>query len=156
MKQRLLKIVELLGLITFCTLGAAFIVSLRHKFDTPQPLTSVLPGEAHFYRWRLGHIFYKTLGDENAPPLVLLHAPAVDASAYEMRKVMGALAQKYHIYAPDLPGFGLSDRPHVTYSAEIYIDFCYDFLHEVVQQPATIFASGLSCNYAGNRGYLLP
>ncbi len=146
--QRLQKVVELFGLAAFCTLVAALIVSLRHKIDTPQPLESILPGEAHIYRWRLGHIFYKTLGDEHAPPLVLLHAPAIAASSYEMRKVMGALAQKYHVYAPDLPGFGLSDRPHRDYSAETYIDFCHDFLTEVVQQPATVLASGLSCNYA--------
>lgn len=146
--QRLLKIVELIGLAVFGTLIVAFIVSLRHRIETPQPLESVLPGEAHIYRSRQGHIFYKTLGDDHAPPLVLLHAPAIGASAYEMRKIIGALAQQYHVYAPDLPGFGLSDRPHSNYSAAIYIDFCHEFLTKVVQRPATMLASGLSCNYA--------
>ena len=146
--QRPLKILELLGLSALCTLVAATIIALLHSLNTPQPLESILPGESHIYRWKQGHIFYKTLGDEKAPPLVLLHAPAISASAYEMRKVMGALAQKYHVYAPDLLGFGLSDRPNRNYSAEMYIDFCHDFLAEVVQGPATILASGLSCNYA--------
>src|SRR5438045_9144838 len=30
----------------------------------------------------------------------------------------------------------------------MYINMCHDFLTEVVAQPATLLASGLSCNYA--------
>ena len=146
--QRLLRIIEILGLSVLGTFIAATIIALRHKIETPQPLESILPGDSHIYRWREGHIFYVTLGDEKAPPLLLLHTPAIGASAYEMRKVMGALAQTYHVYAPDLPGFGLSDRPKRNYTAEMYINFCHDFLTDVVQRPATILASGLSCNYA--------
>ena len=146
--QRLRMIVELIGVGAFGTLIAAFIVSLRHRIDTPQPLESILPGDAHIYRSRQGHIFYKTLGDVNAPPLVLLHAPTIGASAYEMRKIIRALAQQYHVYAPDLLGFGLSDHPNINYSSGLYIDFCHEFLTKVVQRPATILASGLSCNYA--------
>src|SRR6266550_1607312 len=115
--QRLLNILELLGLSALGTLVVAGIVALRHMVDTPQPLESILPGNAHIYRWRHGHIFYKTLGREDAPPLVLLHAPGIGASAYEMRKIMDALAQKYHVYALDLLGFGLSDHPQIDYSA---------------------------------------
>ncbi len=144
----LLKLLGLFGLGAAGTLFAATIIALRHWVDTPQPLESILPGDSHIYRWRQGHIFYKTLGDEKAPPLVMLHAPAIGASAYEMRKVVGALAQKYRVYAPDLPGFGLSDRPNSNYSGEMYSDFFHDFLAEVVQRPATLLASGLSCNYA--------
>ncbi|GAC1350701.1 MAG: hypothetical protein NVSMB27_35720 [Ktedonobacteraceae bacterium] len=146
--QRLLNILELLGLSAFATLVIAAIVALRHLLDTPQPLESILPGTPHIYRWRHGHLFYKTLGDQDAPPLVLLHSLSVGSSSYEMRKVIGALAQKYRVYAPDLLGFGLSDRPKLDYSAQTYIELCHDFLSEVVGQPATLLASGLSCNYA--------
>jgi pimeloyl-ACP methyl ester carboxylesterase len=146
--QRPIKILEWSGLSALCTLVAATIIALLHRLNTPQPLESILPGDSHIYRWQQGHIFYKTLGDENAPPLVLLHAPGIGASGYEMRKVIGALAQKYQVYAPDLLGFGLSDRPNKNYSADMYSEFCHDFLAEVVRRPTTILASGLSCNYA--------
>ena len=146
--QRFLKILAFFGLSAFSAVVAATLVALRHIVDTPQPLESVLPGAAHIYRWRHGHIFYRTLGDEDAPPLVLLHAPGIGASAYEMRKIMDALARQYHVYALDLLGFGLSDHPQMDYSAEMYIAMCHDFLSEVVAQPATLLASGLSCNYA--------
>src|SRR3989440_12055876 len=145
--QRFLKILAFFGLSAFSAVVAATLVALRHIVDTPQPLESVLPGAAHIYRWRHGHIFYRTLGDEDAPPLVLLHAPGIGASAYEMRKIMGALAQQYHVYTLDLLGFGLSDHPQIDYSGEMYINMCLDFLTEVVAQPATLLASGLSCNY---------
>jgi pimeloyl-ACP methyl ester carboxylesterase len=107
-----------------------------------------LPGDDHLYRWRDGHIFYKTLGNKHTPPLLLLHAPSIDGSAHEMRYIAEALAQDYYVYAPDLLGFGFSDRLHIDYSAETYIALCRDFLTEVIGKPAFVLASMLSCNYA--------
>jgi pimeloyl-ACP methyl ester carboxylesterase len=116
--------------------------------DTPQALESQLPGEGHLYRWAKGHLFYKVLGAPGAPPLVLLHSPGMAASAHEMRGMMQPLAQRFRVYAPDLPGFGLSDRPGVQYTSEFYVQICHEFLEKVVQQPAILVASKLSCNYA--------
>jgi pimeloyl-ACP methyl ester carboxylesterase len=116
--------------------------------ETPQPLKSVLPGEAHLYRWQRRSIFYKVLGPADAPPLVLLHRPAIGASGHEMLPVMAPLAKTYRVYALDWLGFGLSDRPGADYSAQVYGALCRDFLREVVQHPATLVGSGLSCNYA--------
>jgi pimeloyl-ACP methyl ester carboxylesterase len=65
-----------------------------------------------------------------------------------MRHLMGPLARTYRVYAPDLPGFGLSDRPDWQYSAALYSSLCQDFLRDVVKEPATLVASELSCNYA--------
>jgi pimeloyl-ACP methyl ester carboxylesterase len=146
--ERFFTVCKVVSVSASVTLGLTALVALWHKVETPQPLESILPGEAHIYRWRPGHVYYKTLGEASMPPLVLVHAPAIGASAYEMRKIASALAQHYHVYAPDLPGFGLSDRPGIDYSAETYAAFLRDFLTDVVGQPALILASGLSCNYA--------
>lgn len=146
--QRLRRVYMSIRFIVFGTFIATSLIALRHIIDTPQPLESTLPGEAHLYRWQHGHIFYKTSGDKNKPPLVLLHTPGFGASAFEMRKIIKALAQHYFVYAPDLLGFGLSDRPRIAYSAGIYVALCHDFLTHVVGQPATLVASGLSGNYA--------
>ncbi len=140
--------IRLLGFTALGALIIAGIVAIRHMLDTPQPLDSPLPGESHFYRWKRGHIFYKVLGASDAPPLLLLHRLGVGASAYEMREMLEPLAEHYRVYAPDLIGFGLSDRPNMEYSAETYISLCRDFLTNVVDQPSTIVASGVSCNYA--------
>ncbi len=141
-------LISLLGLSILTTAVIAAVVALRHMLSTPQQLESELPGEARIYRWKQGHIFYKVLGKADAPPLLLLHTPEVGASAYEMRKIMELLAPHYRVYAPDLLGFGLSDRPRIAYCAETYITLCRDFLAEVVAQPAIIVASRVSCNYA--------
>jgi len=155
---------RLIKLLTLSLLGAGVavtIIVIRHLLNTPQRLDNILPGEARIYRWKHGHISYNVLGAENAPPLVLLHNLGIDASSYEMRTIVEPLAKYYRIYALDLLGFGLSDRPSLNYSAETYISLCRDFLTEVIQQPAragtslegttrapTLLASGLTCNYA--------
>jgi len=143
------RLLQILGLTALATVGTAAIVALwHHIIETPQPLESLLPGEARIYHWKHGNISYNVLGSLEAPPLVLVHAPGVGASSFEMHKIMEPLAQRYRVYAPDLLGFGLSDRPRGNYSAETYITLCHDFLAEVVREPATLLASELSCNYA--------
>src|SRR5712692_7279348 len=146
--QKIVRSIKLVGLGALAAIIVAVVATLRHIIETPQPLESALPGESHIYRWKRGHIFYKVLGAVDASPLVLLHTPGVGASAYEWRQIMQQLAQHYRVYAPDLLGFGLSDRPQMDYSAETYITLCRDFLVDVVAQPATLLASRLSCNYA--------
>ncbi|HVB75345.1 MAG TPA: alpha/beta fold hydrolase [Ktedonobacteraceae bacterium] len=141
-------LVRIVGLSALASFVLAGLIAFRHLLETPQPLESPLPGEAHLYRWKYGHIFYKLLGERNMPPLVLLHTPGLATSAYEMRSIMTALATRYRVYAPDLLGFGLSDRPDIDYTSDIYTQFIHDFLTHVVGEPVTLVASRLSCNYA--------
>jgi pimeloyl-ACP methyl ester carboxylesterase len=132
--------------LAFCILGV-LLVTLRYVLRTPQPLESALPGEPRLYKWKYGHVYYKVLGATDAPPIVLLHAPGIGASSYEMRGLVEGLAQRYRVYALDLLGFGLSDHPKIDYSGEMYVSLYRDFLTAVVARPATLLASGLSCNY---------
>jgi pimeloyl-ACP methyl ester carboxylesterase len=123
-------------------------VAIRHLLETPMKLESPLPGEAHYYKWKHGYIFYKVLGESKSPSLLLLHSPGLAASSYEMRSILEPLAQHYRVYAPDLIGFGISDHPKIEYSSDVYNALCHDFLTDVVKQPAIIVASRVSCNYA--------
>jgi pimeloyl-ACP methyl ester carboxylesterase len=141
-------IARLLGLSFSGALIFSAIVAIRHMLETPIRLESPLPGESHYYKSKRGYIFYKVQGSPEAPPLLLLHTPELAASAYEMRKMIEPLAQHYRVYAPDLIGFGFSDRPAIDYSAEIYVTLCRDFLTDVIKQPATVVASRISCTYA--------
>src|SRR5437588_11537010 len=57
-----------------------------------------------------GHkIFYREAGPEQAPAILLLHG--FPTSSHMFRNLIPALADRYHIIAPDLPGFGFSDAP---------------------------------------------
>jgi len=54
-------------------------------------------------------IFYRQAGPSDAPKLLLLHG--FPSSSHMFRDLIPLLADRYHIVAPDLPGFGLSDLP---------------------------------------------
>jgi pimeloyl-ACP methyl ester carboxylesterase len=54
-------------------------------------------------------IFYREAGEKDAPVVVLLHG--FPSSSHMYRNLIPALADHYHVIAPDLPGFGLSAMP---------------------------------------------
>jgi pimeloyl-ACP methyl ester carboxylesterase len=57
-----------------------------------------------------GHtIFYREAGPKDRPTLLLLHG--FPTSSHMFRNLIPALADRYHVVAPDLPGFGFSDAP---------------------------------------------
>ena len=55
------------------------------------------------------NIAYREAGDSKNPKLVLLHG--FPASSHQYRDLVRALADQFHVIAPDYPGFGLSDVP---------------------------------------------
>jgi pimeloyl-ACP methyl ester carboxylesterase len=54
-------------------------------------------------------VFYREAGDRGAPKLLLLHG--FPTSSHMFRDLIPLLADRFHIVAPDLPGFGRSDAP---------------------------------------------
>ena len=55
------------------------------------------------------NVFYREAGNPSAPKLVLLHG--FPASSHQYRNLLPALAGRFHVIAPDYPGFGNSDMP---------------------------------------------
>jgi len=54
-------------------------------------------------------IFYREAGRADAPTLLLLHG--FPTSSHMFRNLIPALADRYHLIAPDYPGFGNSAQP---------------------------------------------
>jgi pimeloyl-ACP methyl ester carboxylesterase len=54
-------------------------------------------------------VFYREAGPAAAPKLLLLHG--FPSASHMFRDLIPLLADRFHIVAPDLPGFGLSDMP---------------------------------------------
>jgi len=66
------------------------------------------------------NIFYREAGEPSRPTIVLLHG--FPSSSHMFRDLIPKLAAKYHVIAPDYPGFGYSDQPAMA-------DFAYTFEH---------------------------
>jgi pimeloyl-ACP methyl ester carboxylesterase len=54
-------------------------------------------------------IFYREAGSKDAPPILLLHA--YPSSSFMFRNLIPLLMDKYHVVAPDFPGYGQSSAP---------------------------------------------
>ncbi len=103
-------------------------------------------GRRHRYAWELGDVLFQRLGE--GEPLTLLHSFGPGHDAIEWRAAAELLAKRHQVFAPDLPGWGRSDRPAVHYDAELYIEFVIDFLVDVVRRRSVVVAAGLPAAYA--------
>jgi pimeloyl-ACP methyl ester carboxylesterase len=70
---------------------------------------------------------------------VLVHGGGVDAAAFSWKHLLPALASDYRVYAPDLPGYGASERvPGVATTAD-YVPILEGFLATVgAERPAVV------------------
>jgi pimeloyl-ACP methyl ester carboxylesterase len=55
------------------------------------------------------NVFYREAGPVDAPTLLLLHG--FPSAGHMFRELIPALSDRFHVVAPDLPGFGQSDMP---------------------------------------------
>jgi pimeloyl-ACP methyl ester carboxylesterase len=132
--------------------GVAALAALNAVIqrNASEPDDSALGGEAHFFRWKHGRVFYKAAGPENSgPPLVFIHGVGAGASSFMWRKNFDELSKDFRVYAFDLLGFGFSDKPAgAPYSADLYVELITDFIREVAGNPANVIASSLGAAYA--------
>jgi len=108
-------------------------------------LEPALEGRQESYRWRGMDVAYTEAGDPDAPTLVFFHGTSAAASNGEFRNVFTPLAQQYHVVAPDLPGFGRSDRPSIHYTPRLYEAFVESFLSQF--DAPTVVTSSLSAAF---------
>ena len=72
-------------------------------------------------------IFYREAGPKDAPTVLLLHG--FPTSSQMFRNLIPALADKYHVVAPDYPGYGHSSMP-----AHDKFAYTFDNLAKVVDE----------------------
>jgi pimeloyl-ACP methyl ester carboxylesterase len=70
-------------------------------------------------------IFYREAGLDDAPTILLLHG--FPTSSHMFRNLIPALSDKFHLVAPDYPGFGNSSMPKVD-----EFDYTFDHFAEII------------------------
>jgi pimeloyl-ACP methyl ester carboxylesterase len=131
---------------TGASMAALAAVNASIRRNATEPEENALGGEARWFDWREGRIFYKEAGAHNqGTPLIFIHGIGAGSSSFMWRKNFDSLAEDFHVYALDLLGFGLSDKPATApYSADLYTELIADFIHEVARVPAAIIANSLA------------
>lgn len=99
------------ALIAACLLAAPLPVSAA------APARSIAANPALVTHYRTAKvagvdIFYREAGPPNAPAVLLLHG--FPTSSHMFRNLIPLLADRYHVIAPDYPGFGHSAAPDHT------------------------------------------
>lgn len=74
-------------------------------------------------------------------PVVLLHGGASDSKDWV--ETMTALSQSYTFYAPDMLGYGLSDRDKPGYYLSEFVDFTFDFIQKLALDSIALVGHSL-------------
>jgi pimeloyl-ACP methyl ester carboxylesterase len=123
--------------------AAAYNAFARKGVDK---LTNLIGGEEGGFEWRDRRVAFTKRGE--GPPMLLVHGIHAAAWSYEWRNNVDALARNNTVYTLDLLGFGMSERPAISFSARLYISLISDFVSRVIDEPTVLVASSLSAAYA--------
>ncbi|MEM0927208.1 MAG: alpha/beta fold hydrolase, partial [Planctomycetota bacterium] len=90
---------------------------------------STIDGRVHYRTAEIDglDIFYREAGPKDAPTLLLLHG--FPTSSHMFRDLIPQLADRFHIIAPDYPGYGNSSMPSVK-----EFDYSFDNLASIVDK----------------------
>jgi pimeloyl-ACP methyl ester carboxylesterase len=98
-------------------------------------------------------IFYREAGNkENAHTILLLHG--FPTSSHMFRNLIPALADKYHLIAPDYPGFGYSSMPTVN-EFQYTFDHLAEIINKFIEQLGVERFSMYVMDYGAPIGYRL-
>ena len=90
-------------------------------------------------------VFYREAGDPQAPTVLLLHG--FPTSSHMYRDLIPALADRYRVVAPDLPGFGFSDAPD-----RAGFKYSFDHLAQVIERFTEVRGLGRYALYVFDYG----
>lgn len=98
--------------------------------------------ENFYYEWRFGKIRYQRKG--SGSPLLFIHDLTVGSSSYEYHRLINNLTEKHAVYSLDLLGYGMSDKPPMTYTNNLYEQLVTDFIKSVIGKKTSVVVTGES------------
>jgi len=90
-------------------------------------------------------VFYREAGNAAAPKLLLLHG--FPTAGHMFRDLISLLADRFHMIAPDLPGFGQSDMP-----ARDKFSYTFDKIARVIERFTEVIGFGYFAIYVFDYG----
>ena len=123
------------------------LLFLAQKKDSPVPFEEQ-------FRSSQGEIACRSMG--HGRPLLLVHSMMPGASSAEWEPVLDALAEHYHVYAIDLPGFGHSFRPEKPWTAYQYANLLHEFIQDAVRRPVCAVAANGGADFVLTLSLLFP
>jgi pimeloyl-ACP methyl ester carboxylesterase len=105
------KTIPALSLLAVLITGGVSHVSAQDSPAPARPGTEASAVQMHYKTAKVMDldIFYREAGPKDAPMLLLLHG--FPTSSQMFRNLIPSLADKYHVVAPDYPGYGHSSMP---------------------------------------------
>lgn len=128
----------LLFLATIATTTIHVINRIEYSHATIKNILS--SSDNIYYEWRFGKIRYTKKG--NGTPLLLLHDLSVGSSSYEFSKIINTLSEKHEVYCLDFLGYGLSDKPNMTFTNYLFVQMVSDFIKSIIGKRTDIIATG--------------
>src|SRR3954454_12512249 len=92
-------------------------------------------------------IFYREAGTPDAPTVLLLHG--FPSSSHMFRNLIPMLADRYHVVAPDFPGYGESSAPSADdfdYSFERLASVTQDFTEKLNLSSYALYLSDIGAS----------
>jgi pimeloyl-ACP methyl ester carboxylesterase len=112
-------------------------------------LPPAVPGDRLESNGRSGRLSYYVAGQ--GTPLLLVHSVNAAASVREVHPAFEHALQSHRVYAPDLPGYGFSDRSARTYDIALFCDAIRDLLDVIAREhgntPIDALALSLSAEF---------
>ncbi len=96
--------------------------------------------------WRYGNVSYIKKG--SGKPVLLIHDLKPCASSFEWERIINSLSKNHTVYAIDLLGCGLSQKPNLTYTNYLYVQLITDFVKNIIGVKTDIVATGGSGSFA--------
>ncbi len=143
MNKKIALTLSILGLTTTSFASLSAINKAIDKFAVSKELLNHRKRET--WPWRFGEISYTVTGQ--GKPVLLIHNLKEDSSSMEWSRLIPELSKTNTVYAIDLLGCGLSDRPDITYTSYMYTQLINDFINHIVKKKTSVITTGKSASF---------
>ena len=149
------------------THGRTVLMQAMASLSSVPTLPPALPGERVEIDSIAGRLSFYVAGPADGAsasahrtPLLLLHSINASGSAYEVRPLYEHYRQQRPVYAPDLPGFGFSERSDRPYLPRLMTDAVHAMVAEIQRvhgdAPIDVVGVSLSSEYAARAAQEAP